>query len=259
MVTTKNIKKLQVNKEFEQNLVWLDATKKAITRTSPIRDSLAERAININPQSSPKKAKNNPEKLLTPSAISRPNTHLIPQNSNPGRLANPVKNPLQRAQYLIIVEAARNLWIAKGQPEDIRPFIAKLHTGLSAIDTALTSTKPIQKGEISYEQWWRNASKKLNNRQADDIQTTLNEVPTFFALNSTSHVADPMGRSANLLNAQIGLARQPEKAKGHIMYRALQVILAGGSWALNGKEKMSDKLQEWSNVCHDKGTALTIN
>lgn len=251
MFITKSIKRLKQIKEDEQNLVWLDATKKAITRTSPIRDRLAEAAINANPHANPQKANKHPERLLTPSAVSRPNTHLIPQNSSPGRLANPEKTPLQRAQYLILVEASRNLWIAKRQPAEGQPFLERLHSGLAAIDTSLAVTRPVKKGEISYEQWWRNASKKLSPKQAEDIQTTLNEVPTYFALNSSSQVAEPLSKSANLLNAQIGLARQPDKARGHIMLKAIQLVLLGGSWALNAQNKLSDKLQEWSDKCKE--------
>ena len=200
MQTVESLKKYTLERKDLEDKFWLEETKRCITRTSKIRDELGGIA----------EAKaGEPKTKLTPSAIQRPSVNLIPTRSKPHAQASPKKLPLQLAQYQILTEATSNLWQANGKQKEEVKLVTQMHQGRMRLDVALMMTKPLDKGEKTYEAWWRQAVNKIPQKAVMDIQETLTEVGAYFHTHTDQSIAQPMAKSATALAAQIARAKEP--------------------------------------------------
>lgn len=218
MHTVESLKSYTIDRKSKEDQLWLDDTKTCISRTSAIRDELGELAKGVQ----------NKElaEIICSGPIQRPYVRLVESRAQAYNKARPKSIPLQRAQYQILAEATSNLWIATGRKDSGLAIVTRMHQGLMRLDTVMQVTKPIDKKEKTFEDWWRQAIGKLPQKQYEEIQSTLTDVGAYFYTHAPSKFAQPIAKSAACLSAQIGRAKEPT-FMSHIGKKLLKYIQGG--------------------------------
>jgi len=201
METVESLKKYTIDRKSKEDELWLADTKSCIGRTSALRDELGEFAKRVQEEL--------PKDAMRSDPIQRQSVHLIASRSQPYNKAHPKSAPLQRAQFQILAEATSNLWIATGRKDSGLGIVTRMHQGLMRLDAALQVTKPLDKKEKTFEEWWRHSIGKLPQKQYDEIQSTLIDVGAYFYTHAPTKFTQPIAKSATSLAAQIGRAKEP--------------------------------------------------